>query len=41
MIALCDPENQEEIGKAIKEAGGQPLLSKVATQGLRIEQFSA
>jgi len=40
MIALCDPEDQGHIGEAIKEAGGQPLLSRVAGRGLRIEQLS-
>ena len=41
MIALCDPDNQERIGEAIKEAAGQPLLSRVASEGFRIEDFSA
>jgi len=40
MIALCDPENQKDVGQAIKGGGGQPLLSTVATRGLRIENFS-
>ena len=40
IIALCEPESQWEIGEAIKGAGGQPLLSRVASQGLRIEQLS-
>ena len=41
MIAICDPESQKDVGQAIKEARGQPLLSRVASQGLRIESFSA
>jgi len=41
MIALCEPESQRKIGEAIKKAGGQPLLSRVADQGLRTEHFSS
>lgn len=38
MIALSEP-GEEEIAEAIKKAGGEPYITKVADRGLRIESY--
>ena len=38
MVALCESESQrQEIGEAIKKAGGNVYTTRIATKGLRVE----
>jgi len=37
MIALCQPEDVSRVARAIREAGGETHISKVADEGLRVE----
>lgn len=36
MFALCDEENQKDIGNAIKRTGGIPYLTAVGVEGVRL-----
>lgn len=37
MFALVDEENQNNVAKAISDAGGTPYVTKIGVEGLRIE----
>jgi mevalonate kinase len=39
MIALCEPGDETKIARAIGEAGGEPYITKVVDQGVRIESI--
>jgi len=40
MIALCEPGDETKIAQAISEAGGEPYITKVADQGVRVESLN-
>jgi mevalonate kinase len=38
MIALCNEEDVDEIAKLIIENGGEPIITEIAAEGLKVEQ---
>lgn len=38
MVALCNEEDVDEVAKLIIENGGEPIVTEIAAEGLRVER---